>query len=35
MAIHSINDPQVSVNAEAFYRDFAKATGSANKLVQA
>jgi pimeloyl-ACP methyl ester carboxylesterase len=35
MAIHSINDPQVSVNAEAFYRDLAKATGSANKLVQA
>jgi hypothetical protein len=35
MAIHSINDPQVSVSAEAFYRDLAKATGSANKLVQA
>jgi len=35
MAIHSINDPQVSVNAEAFYRDLAKATGTANKLVQA
>jgi pimeloyl-ACP methyl ester carboxylesterase len=35
MAIHSINDPQVSVNAEAFYRDLAKATGSADKLVQA
>ena len=35
MAIHAINDPQVSVNAEAFYRDLAKATGSANKLVQA
>lgn len=35
MAIHSINDPQVSVNAEAFYRDLAKATGSANMLVQA
>ena len=35
MAIHSINDPQVSVNAEAFYRELAKTTGSANKLVQA
>ena len=35
MAIHSINDPQVSVNAEAFYRDLAKATGTASKLVQA
>jgi len=32
MAIHSINDPQVSVNAEAFYRDLAKATGSANNI---
>jgi len=35
MAIHSINDPQVTVNAEAFYRDLAKSTGSADKLVQA
>jgi hypothetical protein len=35
MAIHSINDPQVSVNAEAVYRDLAKATGTADKLVQA
>jgi alpha-beta hydrolase superfamily lysophospholipase len=34
MAIHSINDPQVSVNPEALYRDLAKATGTANKLVQ-
>jgi len=35
MAIHSINDPQVSVNAEAFYRDLASATGSSARLVQA
>ena len=35
MAIHSINDPQVSVNAEAFYRDLAKATGTSSKLLQA
>jgi pimeloyl-ACP methyl ester carboxylesterase len=35
MAIHSINDPQVSVNAEAAYRDLAKATGSSARLVQA
>jgi alpha-beta hydrolase superfamily lysophospholipase len=35
MAIHSINDPQVSVNAEAVYRDLAKATGSSGRLVQA
>ena len=35
MAIHSINDPQVSVNAEAVYRDLARATGSGAKLVQA
>src|SRR5262249_43994462 len=35
MAIHSINDPQVSVNAEAVYRNLAKATGTADKLVQA
>jgi len=35
LAIHSINDPQVSVNAEAVYRDLAKATMSANRLVQA
>ena len=35
MAIHSINDPQVSVDAEAVYRDLAKATGSSGRLVQA
>jgi hypothetical protein len=35
MAIHSINDPQVSVNAEAFYRDLAKTTASSDRLVQA
>src|SRR5262249_29613491 len=35
MAIHSINDPQVTVNAQAFYRDLARASRSANKLVQA
>jgi alpha-beta hydrolase superfamily lysophospholipase len=35
MAIHSINDPQVSVNAEAAYRDLAKTTASSDRLVQA
>ena len=35
LAIHSINDPQVSVKAEAFYRDLAKTTGSSGRLVQA
>jgi len=35
MAIHSINDPQVSVNAEASYRDLAKTTLSSDRLVQA
>ena len=35
MAIHSINDPQVSVDAEAVYRDLAKVTGSSERLVQA
>lgn len=35
MAIHSINDPQVSVNAEAVYRDLAKTTASSDRLVQA
>jgi hypothetical protein len=35
MAIHSINDPQVSVNAEAAYRDLAKTTASSGRLVQA
>ncbi len=35
LAIHSINDPQVSVNAEAFYRDLAKSTRSSERLVQA
>ena len=35
LAIHSINDPQVSVNAEAVYRDLAKSTGSSARLVQA
>jgi pimeloyl-ACP methyl ester carboxylesterase len=35
MAIHSINDPQVSVDAEASYRDLAKSTGSSARLVQA
>lgn len=35
MAIHSINDPQVSVEAEGAYRDLAKATGSAGHLAQA
>ena len=34
VAIHSINDPQVSVNAEAFYRDLAKSNGSSGRLVQ-
>lgn len=35
MAIHSINDPQVTVEAESAYRDWAKAAGSADRLVQA
>src|SRR5215467_11996354 len=35
VAIHSINDPQVSVKAEASYRDLAKSTGSSSRLVQA
>jgi alpha-beta hydrolase superfamily lysophospholipase len=35
VAIHSINDPQVSVKAEAAYRDLAKSTGSSARLVQA
>ena len=35
MAIHSINDPQVSVDAEASYRDLARTTGNSGRLVQA
>jgi len=35
MAIHSINDPQVSVNAEAAYRNLARSTASSDRLVQA
>jgi alpha-beta hydrolase superfamily lysophospholipase len=35
MAIHSINDPQVSVDAEASYRDLARTTASSDRLVQA
>jgi hypothetical protein len=35
MAIHSINDPQVSVDAEASYRVLARTAGNSDRLVQA
>jgi pimeloyl-ACP methyl ester carboxylesterase len=35
MAIHSINDPQVSVDAEASYRDLARTAGNSDRVVQA
>jgi hypothetical protein len=35
VSIHSINDPQVVVEAQSSYRDVVKAAGSADRLVQA
>jgi hypothetical protein len=35
MAIHSINDPQVSVDAEASYRVLARTAGNSDRVVQA